>query len=389
MRRRILNVLFLCIVITFNSCNEDSIFNSKVSVKNGKTIVMGIHTGGLENALFLNLSFITHLEIVDTIDARDFKTMRDLLPNLQVLDLSKAVIVSYNGYEGCGENRIYRYKANKIPEFAFYSPTLAKGKSSLQTIIFPQSINSIGDYAFTNCLNLKGTLEFPASVTDTIGRQAFSYCSQLTGLKLSGVKYIGESAFHGCSNLSGTLIIPDSVLSIQLWAFAYCDKLQTVQLSSTVSEIVNLAFYNCPAEFTVDAANQSFTSLNGILFNADKSTIFQYPTGKKGGYILPQTVTTIGKGSFANCTEITSIVIPDGTSIIEDYAFSGCTKLAGTVKIASGVFSIGMNVFENCNNITSIELPASLAGLGDRTFYNCSSLHNIYMSATVPLDMSY
>lgn len=389
MRNRILNTLFLCLIMTFYSCNEDSIFSAKVDVKNGVATVKGIHPGGLENALSLSLSSTKHLVIIDTIDARDFKTMRDLMPNLQVLDLSKAVITSYNGYQGCGENRIYRYKANKIPEFAFYSPSLSKGKRSLETILLPPTIKSIGDFAFTNCYNLKGALEIPASVTDTIGRQAFAYCSQLTSLKLSGVKFIGSSAFHGCSGLSGTVIIPDSVLSIQLWAFAYCDHLQTVQLSSTVSEIVSSAFYNCSATFTIDASNQSFSTLNGVLFNADQSTILQYPIGKIGSYTLPQTVTTIAKGSFTNCTGLTSIVMPDGTSMIEDYAFSGCINLSGVVKIATGVFSIGMNVFENCSNITSIELPSGLAGIGDRTFYNCTSLHDIYMTATVPPDMSY
>lgn len=389
MRKRILNVLFLCLIISFYSCNEDSIFYSKVQIKNGKTTVKGIHPGGLENAIFLSSALISHLVIIDTIDARDFKTMRDLMPNLKVLDLSQAVITSYNGYEGCGENRIFRYKANKIPEFAFYSPSLSKGKTSLETIVLPPTIKSIGDFAFTNCYNLKGALEIPASVTDTIGRQAFAYCSQLTSLKLSGVKFIGPSAFHGCSGLSGTVIIPDSVLSIQLWAFAYCDHLQTVQFSSTVSEIINSAFFNCPATYTVEASNPNFSSLNGVLFNADQSTIIQYPIGKTGSYTLPQTVTTIAKGSFANCTGLTSIVMPDGTSMIEDNAFSGCINLSGAVKIATGVFSIGMNVFENCSNITSIELPAGLSGIGDRTFYNCTSLHDIYMSASVPPDMSY
>jgi len=446
MRKRILNVLFLSLIITFNSCNEDSIFYSKVDIKNGITTVKGIHPGGLENALYLCLSSTNHLVIIDTIDARDFKTMRDLMPNLQVLDLSKAVITSYNGYEGCGENRIFRYKANKFPEFAFYSPSLAKGKSSLESIILPNSIKSIGENAFTNCLNLTGTLEIPASVTDTIGRQAFSYCSQLTGLKLSGVKFIDQFAFSGCSGLTGTLTIPDSVNIIQYRAFANCNHLQAVHISSTVTEIDEFAFNSSSANFIVDANNQSFSALNGILFNVDQSFLIQCPVSKTGSYSIPETVGLIFKGAFSNCTGITSIIIPAATFMILNDAFNGCTNLTGVFNIPAGISSIGLNVFENCPkitafnvdpantaysfndgllieigtqmvkrciasksgsvilapeimsidnsafsdcvNITSIELPAGISYIGQRSFYNCTALHDIYIPVSIPLDMS-
>ena len=446
MRKRILPVLFLGLIITFCSCNEDSIFYSKVTTSNGITTVKGIHPGGLENALFLCLSSTNHLVINDTIDARDFKTMRDLMPNLQVLDLSQAVITSYNGYEGCGENRIFRYRANKLPEFAFYSPSLAKGKTSLRTIILPKSIKSIGDFAFTNCFNLTGTLEIPASVTDTIGRQAFSFCSQLTGLKLSGVKFINQYAFNSCSGLTGTLTFPDSVLSVQFRAFANCNQLQSVQISSTLTDIQTSAFNSSSGNFTVDASNQSFSALSGVLFNVDQSTLIQCPVSKTGNYSIPVTVTNIGKGSFANCTAITSIIIPASTSSIENDAFNGCINLTGTVNIPEGISTIGLYVFEycpkitaftvdpantsfsanngllidlgqqavkrcvtsktgsvvlspditsidnsafsNCTTITSIQLPAGIYGIGQRSFYNCTALHNITMLATTTPDMS-
>ena len=446
MRKRILYVLFLSLIITFHSCTEDSIFYSKVDFKNGVATVKGIHPGGLENALFLSGSSINHLVIIDTIDARDFKTMRDLMPNLQVVDLSQAVITSYNGYEGCGENRIFRYRANKIPEFAFYSPSLAKGKSSLQTVILPKNIKSIGEFAFTNCFNLTGTLEIPASVTDTIGRQAFSYCSQLTGLKLSGVKFIDKFAFNSCSSLKGNLTIPDSVLTIQSWAFANCNQLQSAHISSTVSEIDELAFNNCSANFTVDVTNQNYSALNGVLFNKDQSFLIQCPISKSGSYSIPESVGFISKGSFANCTELTSIIIPVATSFIGDDAFNGCINLTGTFNISAGISNLGLNVFENCpkitgfsidpsntnysysdgllidngslmvkrcissktgsvvlapeimyvdnsafsncTSITSIQLPAGLYGIGQRSFYNCTALHDIKILATTPPDMS-
>ncbi len=446
MRKRIIHVLILGLIITFSSCNEDSIFYSKVTTNNGITTVKGIHPGGLENALFLCLSSTNHLVINDTIDARDFKTMRDLMPNLQVLDLSQAVIKSYNGYEGCGENRIFRYRANKLPEFAFYNPSLAKGKTSLRTIILPKSIKSIGDFAFTNCLNLTGTLEIPVSVTDTIGRQAFSYCSQLTGLKLSGVKYIDQFAFNSCSGLSGILTIPDSVQIIQSRAFANCNQLQTVHISSTVTEIDEFAFNSCSGNFTVGVSNQNFSAQNGVLFNSDKTILIQCPISKTGIYTVPESVGLIFKGAFSNCTGITSIIVPVATFMILDDAFNGCANLTGTFNISAGITNIGLNVFENCpkitaftvdpantafsasdgilidlgqqivkrcvtsktgsvvlapeitsidnsafsncTQITSVKFSENIYGIGQRSFYNCNALQNIYILATTPPDMS-
>ncbi len=303
--------IILLLITAVSSCDDDSIFHAKVKTSNGITTVSDIRAGGLQRAFLIGISSVNHLVINDTIDSRDFQTMRDKMTNLSVLDLSNATIAAYNGSEGSGGSRVYHYAANQIPEFAFYNPFTSQGKKSLTTIIFPTSLKSIKNYAF-NSTGLSGVLTIPSSVRDTIGKNAFSFCEGLTTVNLSAVSYIGESAFQACSNLTGTLVIPDSVFKVNPWAFAYCEKISAVSISKMVNSIGTATFLNCGGEFTVDAENTSYSSLDGVLFNADQSTIVRFPFNKSGSYTMPETVGDIAPYSFANCSALTEIDIPEG-----------------------------------------------------------------------------
>jgi hypothetical protein len=269
-----------------------------------------------------------------------------------VLDLSNATIVAYNGSEGSAGSRVYHYSANAIPEFAFYNPFTSLGKKSLTTIILPTSLKSIRDYAF-NSTGLSGTLNIPASVRDTIGKNAFSFCENLTAINLPSASYIGESAFQACSNLAGALIIPDSVFEIRPWAFAYCEKISSISISKTVNSIGNTTFLNCGGNFTINAENTNYSALDGVLFNADKSIIVRFPSTKSGIYTLPETVGDIAPYSFANCNAVSKVTLPAGVFIIEDYAFSECRALTET-NIPEAVFYIGYYAYQNCSSLTRI-----------------------------------
>jgi hypothetical protein len=439
-------ILFLFCITTFSSCNDDSLFSNNAKTVNGVTTVSGIRAGGLERALFIRLTFVTHLVINDTIDSRDFKTMRDEMPNLSVLDLSNATIAAYNGYEGSGGTMVYRYAANAIPEYAFYNPLTSTANNTLVDLKLPNSIKTIKDFAFNRCNGLKGTLVIPSSVKDTIGKSAFGFCENLTGLTLSPAKLIGESAFQGCVNLTGDISILDSTVQIKPWAFANCEIINSFSISSTVNTIGTSCFNDCGALFNVNSASVSYSSVDGVLFNKDQSTLVQFPKSKTGSYTIPSTVGTIGNYSFANCTGLTSVIIPSNTSTIEDYAFSGCSGLSGAFLISSGITSIGTSVFDdcvnissfniaptntsygfsdgvltdltfftvkrcitsksgayilapeitsiensafsNCSNLTSITLPESLFNIGQRAFYNCSGLTSFIVKMTNIKDFS-
>ncbi|NDP20070.1 MAG: leucine-rich repeat domain-containing protein [Paludibacter sp.] len=438
-------LLFSIVISTLIGCNDDNIFYPKVKTLNGETVVSGIRPGGLEKALFLRLKLVTKLVINDTIDSRDFQTMRDEMPNLKVLDLTNATIAAYNGYEGSAGKRVYRYSANSIPEFAFYNPEKSTANTTLNSIKLPQNIKTIRDFAFNRCAALSGTLEIPASVRDTIGNSAFSYCENISSITLSSASYIGESAFQGCVGLKGSLVIPDSVFTIKPWAFAYCENTTSVVISASVSDIGISAFNGCGNFFHVATLNTNYSSLDGVLFNSDQTFLVQYPSRKKGSYSVPNSVNIVGSYSFANCVGLTSVTIPDATFLIDERAFSGCISLSGDFKIPSGLTSIGLYVFENCpkisgflitpenttytftngvliesqlfikrclqsktgsyiipseiividnsafsncTNLSSVTIPESVISIGQRSFYNCTGLTSIWVTATTPLDLS-
>ncbi len=427
------------------SCDDDSIFDSKVSTSNGITTVSGIRPGGLERAFLVGISTVKHLVINDTIDSRDFQTMRDEMPNLEILDLSHATIAAYNGYEGTNGISSYYYKANEIPEYAFYSIDVPKGKTNLKTVILPENITSIRDYAFTKC-GLTGTLVIPASVKDTIGRSAFAYCENLLELTLAPTKFIGVSAFQGCKNITGTLAFPDSTLTIKSWAFANCTNITNITIPETLNEIENSAFNGCSGLFTVSPANMTFSALDGVLYSVDGATLFQFPTSKTGIFEVPGTVTSIGPFAFANCTAISSVIFPSTLQVIEDNAFYGCTALSGNFTVSSAMWYIGLNVFEGCDNlqgfnipaentaftfingvltdasqftikkciaskagsyiigsdimfidnsafsdcryITSVTIPENVLAIGKRAFFNCTGLKDVYVKSTTPIDIT-
>ena len=333
--------------------------------------------GTLSASMSLNeLSTITNLTLTGTVDARDFKTMREEMPLLAVLDLSGVTIVAYSGTEGSSWNT--NYAANAVPENAFLNPDTSQGKKSLISVILPSSITSIGKVAFRRCSGLT-SVTIPTSVI-SIGISAFEGCSGLTSLTIpSSVTTIDNSAFYYCSGLT-SVDIPSSVISIGVGAFGYCSKLPTVNIPSSVTSIQKATFQGCSALTTI-AIPSSVTSIGDFAFGSCSGLTT---------VLIPSLVTSIGNSAFHGCSGMTSITIPNSVISIGKGAFQSCSALT-TVTIPSSVTSIGDFAFRGCSGMTSVTIPSSVTSIREGAFEHCSALTSITVTNRTPvnLGMSY
>ena len=184
---------------------------------------------------------------------------------------------------------------------------------------------------------------------------------------------------------TGSYTIPNSVTSIESYSFAGCFRLTTVTIPSSVTSIRSVAFYGSGilTSITVDANNPNYSSsVDGVLFDKNQTTLIQCPRGKTGSYTIPNSVTSIGDAAFSNCFGLTSVAIPNSVTSIGSSVFSACTGLT-SVAIPNSVTSIGSSVFSACTGLTSVAIPNSVTSIGSSAFSNCFGLTSVTIPKSV------
>ena len=251
--------------------------------------------------------------------------------------------------------------ATSIGDSAFYD------SRSLSNIVIPNSVTSIGDSAFEGCNSL-GSLVIPNSVIN-IGKGAFKWCKSLAEVVIpNSVTNIGEFAFCGCSSLA-EVVIPNSVTNIGKGTFANCSYLADVVIPDGVTSIGNNAFMSCSSlEYIslpksviclngnpffnwngkLECLSPNFIYEDNILFNKDKSRIISFRNQKLTSYVIPDSVTRIEDRAFSRCKSLVEVVIQNSVTSIGDRAFCGCKSLAKVV-IPDSVTSIGDCAFRQDN----------------------------------------
>ena len=236
-----------------------------------------------------------------------------------------------------------------------------------------------------------------------IADRTFSYCDSITNITISdGVTSIGSRAFWDCTSLTG-ITIPDSVTSIGLYAFYGCSSLKSITIPNSVKEIGWIAFSGCKSLTTINVAaeNQNYVSVNGVLYNKDRTTIICYPAGKNDkSYKILDGVTSIDDRAFEDCAYLMNIIIPDGVISVGSWAFENCTNLT-SIKIPNSVTSIGAGAFTNTallknqtttikyvdkwvvecdDDVRSVTIKNGTVGVANMAFFGCENLASI----TVP-----
>ena len=305
------------------------------------------------------------------------------------------------------------YSVTYIAEGAFYICT------ELASVTLPQSVTGLGDWAFSGCSSML-SITIPANVTQ-FGKGAFSNCYNLASITIPDkMTNLGEDAFYDCRNLTeivvgnnnpafsslqgvlfnkdqttlikhpggkgGDYTIPGGVTTIADYAFEECGWLTKVVIPDSVTGIGVDVFYGCfiLEEIVVGDNNPNFSSLDGVLFNNDRTILLLCPEGKYGAYTVPSSVTTIADYSFNNCEFLTSLVIGDGVTYIGGYAFNYCSGLTSVV-IGNGVTEIGESAFSDCTSLMDLVIGTGVTHIGDDAFSLCYSLKSV----TLPEGVTY
>ena len=358
-------------------------------------------------------------------------------PKLTAININPAntTISSYDGavYSADGKTLFFVPEGKQEIEFAptinsFVENTFYNG--GLISVTIPESVTIIPRSCFAGCSSLN-TITFHPKVV-TIDLNAFANCSSLSNISLpDGLINLGERAFEGCTSLT-SVTIPDNVVRVKAEVgdpmsspFSNCtslteikfnstSKMQTippffyagtgvknvvipegivkigegafgenvenVTLSSTVSALSLRAdsFYGMGRglkSIFVDDANPYFTSIDGVLLNADASTLVLYPPLKEDSeYELPASVTQIGECAFRNAGNISLVTLHNNVAKIAQAAFKESSIT--TITLPSTITEIEAETFSGCPNLSHIYM-GDVTKIGNYAFSNCSLLTNI------------
>jgi len=309
-------------------------------------------------------------------------------------------------------NNLGGYPVTTIGDSAF------EDCESLSSVTIPDSVTIIGDEAFVMCTSL-ADVTIPDNVT-TIEAGAFAGCTSLTDVTIGrSVTNIGDYAFHACFSLTAitvdlanpsfesvdgvlfnksqtTLIqwpggrtdsyaIPAGVTNIGVAAFAYSANLTSVTIPDSVTAIGRGAFSMCivMSNITVNGANLSYSSVDGVLFDKAQTRLIQCPGGRTGGYAVPASVTSIGNEAFARCTNLTVVAIPAGVTNIGSGAFYFCTGFTA-VTIPDSVITIEDSAFSFCTNLASVTIGNGVTTIGEWAFAYSANLQRVYFAGSPP-----
>ncbi len=300
--------------------------------------------------------------------------------------------------------------------------------SGLTSVTIPYSVTSIGKSAFYGCSELETiTVESGNTVYDsrdncnaiieTATNKLIAGCNNTT--IPNSVNSIGDYAFSDCTGLT-SVTIPNSVTSIGNWAFSDCSGLTSLTIPNSITSIGNYAFQNSGLEtITVESGNTVYDSrdnCNAIIETATNKLIAGYKNTT-----IPNSVTSIDNYAFENCTRLFSVTIPDEVESIGNDAFynvknivyhhesatgspwgaltlngfidddlvysdesktnlTGCNPSATSVTIPNSVTNIGSSAFDGCSGLTEITIPSGVTSLGASAF-NCNGLLTVNYNA--------
>ena len=227
------------------------------------------------------------------------------------------------------------FVVSQIGQYAFMN-------SRIESIVIPDTIVKINQYAFANCYELKEMII--SNICTVIGKGAFENCTGFTGLFHipSTITRIYPYAFAGFGT-NITFIWPPKLKQIDEYGFSRAGFVGRLVIKSNLTDIGKGAFAHC--------------------------------TGLVGGIKIPETVEYIHERAFEGCTGITSLDLSEyNLPYIPEFCFKNCNNIRGVIKIPSCVLEIWDGAFERCSKIRNVVFHDEISSIGARAFYKCNGI---------------
>ena len=267
-----------------------------------------------------------------------------------------------------------------VAKFAFIN-------SDIETLVVPNTVKTIGANAFTDCDSIK-----VLSIDMETVPNSFAGAASLSEVTFgANVKTIAKDAFKGCSSLS-SVDFAENIATIEASAFADCSNLTNVNVASFEN------WFN--VDFKDEKANPVFYSqklyVNGELIeeiSIPEGTTAIKPYMFSGSTLytsvkIPSSVQKIGKSAFSSCINLAAVHVDNiedwlNIAFEDKYAnpltlakklYVGGEELTGEVTIPEGVKKINKYAFQNCSAITGVALPASVDSVGSDAFAGCENI---------------
>lgn len=278
-----------------------------------------------------------------------------------------------------------------VPDYAFKSDT------SLKTVQFSDSVTAINLKAFTGCTSLSEI--YWSQNLKSIGGLAFYNCNQLSSVDFTeNLESIGQEAFRSCTSL-GSLDIPNSLTTLGTSAFRGCSNLTSTTIGSGIINLSSQTFSQCSNLTTVtfpenletieSFAFSSCESLSGIQIPDSVYSIgggaFSYSlNGPKGmtDIVFGSGLRTIGNSCFAESRYLATAILPDNLEQVDNNAFDNC-NLSGHIEIPDSVYYVGTSAYQSNDDLKGVTFSSSMDTIYNNCFQNCISLTGLDIPSNI------